>query len=241
VAVSASKILILQRIHVGSYLQRLLGDLNTTLFAWLLNRLSNGDGTILMLSIQFGNITFIFNQRQQCLALLGTIFAVTLVSISNSHAFHEALDHDHASERKENHKMTELTEVTIPASLLEQQVTLTTTITTINSELETLATKRHEAETSLARINRAVAYLRGEIIPIERPAGGTGPRRPMSPEARENIRQGLLASAARKKAAAAGTVAPAPQIDSQESAPAPAPDPLPESPKATTGRKGAQK
>ena len=101
-AVSASKILILQRIHVGSYLQRLLGDLNTTLFAWLLNRLSNGDGTILMLSIQFGNITFIFNQRQQCLALLGTIFAVTLVSISNSHAFHEALDNSREKRESQN-------------------------------------------------------------------------------------------------------------------------------------------
>ena len=60
-AVSASKILILQLIYVGSYLQRLLGDLNTTLFAWLLNRLSNGDGTISVLSIQFGNITWLLN------------------------------------------------------------------------------------------------------------------------------------------------------------------------------------
>ena len=125
--------------------------------------------------------------------------------------------------------MTELTEVTIPASLLEQQVTLTTTITTINSELETLATKRHEAETSLARINRAVAYLRGEIIPIERPAGGSGTRRPMSQAGKDAIRAGLLASAARKREAAATAAASAAnqpaQIvpDASVSTPAPVP------------------
>ena len=236
-AVSASKILILQRIHVGSYLQRLLGDLNTTLFAWLLNRLSNGDGTILMLSIQFGNITFIFNQRQQCLALLGTIFAVTLVSISNSHAFHEALDHDHASERKENHKMTELTEVTIPQSLIDQQSSLNSTIAQIVAEQSALTTKKAEAENSLLRINKVIAILKGEEVLS--PAGGVGTRKPMSQAGKDAIRAGLLRSAEAKKAAAvaASAVTAAPQTVPEPSAPTPAPV----SPADTKGGKKATK
>jgi succinylarginine dihydrolase len=128
--------------------------------------------------------------------------------------------------------MTTNVAVTIPQELTDQQTTLTTTITSIDTEMEKLANQRHEAEQSLARINRAVGYLKGEIIPVERPAGGIGARRPMSQAGKDAIRAGLLASSARKKAAAASAASPTAQIVADAPTPVAVPDPLPESPKA---------
>jgi hypothetical protein len=138
--------------------------------------------------------------------------------------------------------MTTNVAVTIPQELTDQQTTLTTTITSIDTEMEKLANQRHEAEQSLARINRAVGYLKGDIIPVERPAGGVGTRRPMSEQGKQNIRTALIAAAARKREAAATAAAsaatlPAPVV-SEPSAPTPAPDPLP---KTVSAKKGAGK
>ena len=138
--------------------------------------------------------------------------------------------------------MTTNVAVTIPQELTDQQTTLTTTITSIDTEMEKLANQRHEAEQSLARINRAVGYLKGEIIPVERPAGGVGTRRPMSEQGKQNIRTALIAAAARKREAAATTaasaVSAAAPVESQPSVPVPAADPLPETKAA---KKGAAK
>ena len=132
--------------------------------------------------------------------------------------------------------MTTNVAVTIPQELTDQQTTLTTTITSIDTEMEKLANQRHEAEQSLARINRAVGYLKGEIIPVERPTGGVGTRRPMSEQGKQNIRTALIAAAARKREAAATAAAsaasPTAQIVADAPTPVAVPDPLPESPKA---------
>jgi hypothetical protein len=132
--------------------------------------------------------------------------------------------------------MTELTEVTIPQSLIDQQSSLNSTIAQIVAEQSALTTKKAEAENSLLRINKVIAILKGEEVLS--PAGGVGTRRPMSEQAKLNIKNGLIAAAARKREAkAASTVSQAPQIDSQESAPAPAPV----SPADTKGGKKATK
>ena len=139
--------------------------------------------------------------------------------------------------------MTTNVAVTIPQELTDQQTTLTTTITSIDTEMEKLANQRHEAEQSLARINRAVGYLKGEeIIPVERPAGGIGARRPMSEQGKQNIRTALIAAAARKREAAATAAAsaasPTAQIVADAPTPVAVPDPLP---KTVSAKKGAAK
>ena len=124
--------------------------------------------------------------------------------------------------------MTSLT-VEIPQTLIDQQTELTATLATIATEQAKLTTQQTEVETSLRRIDQAVRFLRGEVVI---PVVGTAGRKPMSAEARENIRQGLLASAARKKAASA-----VPQV----AAPAVEPAPVPDSPaKAVGGKKAAK-
>ena len=90
--------------------------------------------------------------------------------------------------------------VTIPQELIDQQTSLTATLESIATEQAKLSTQKTEAEQSLRRIDTAIKFLRGEAIPLVKPEGA---RRPMSEQARANIKAGLLASAARKKAASA--------------------------------------
>jgi hypothetical protein len=126
--------------------------------------------------------------------------------------------------------MTSMTAVEIPQSLIDQQSSLNSTISTIETEIQKLTGQKLEAQASLSRIIRAIGYLKGEIIPLERPAGGVGTRKPMSEAGKAAIRAGLLASAARKREALAAVSAAsqAPQIVPEQSAPVPAPVSLPE-------------
>ena len=112
-----------------------------------------------------------------------------------------------------------MTEVTIPAELTEQQSHLTNRVAEIEKAIAELVGQKTEAETSLRRISTAVAYLKGEAIPILKE--GTV-RRPMTAEARQRISDALKASAAKKKAAiAAQTPAAAPEPVPVATTPAP--------------------
>jgi hypothetical protein len=128
------------------------------------------------------------------------------------------------------------TTVLVPEALTTQQTELTTKLAEIVKQQTDLAAQKIEVETSLRRIDTAIRFLKGEVvIPV---AGSTG-RKQMSEEGKANIRAGLIASAARKKAAteAASAVSQAPQIAETPSAPAPAPV----SPADTKGGKKAAK
>ena len=89
--------------------------------------------------------------------------------------------------------------VVIPAELVAQQSTLVSKIAEIEQQQNELIAQRAEAEASLSRIQNAIRYLNGEMIPVVKE--GTV-RRPMSAEARIRISEGLKRSAAAKKAAA---------------------------------------
>jgi hypothetical protein len=122
--------------------------------------------------------------------------------------------------------------VEIPESLLVQQTTLANKLTEIAAQQAELTGQQHEVEASLQRISRAIAFLRGEVIPAEKSAGG---RRAMSPEGRANIAAGLRAAHERKVAAQA-----APQPTPPPSEPVVVPvvaDPTPAAPKAARARK----
>jgi len=124
--------------------------------------------------------------------------------------------------------------IEIPEALTTQQSALTASIAEIVALQEKLASQKLEAETSLRRIDTAIKFLKGESIPLVKPEGA---RRPMSQASKDAIRAGLLASAARKKAAAEVTNA-VPQAVEAASAPAPAPD---AQVKASSAKKGAGK
>jgi len=121
------------------------------------------------------------------------------------------------------------TTIEIPSALTDQQSALTASIAEIVAQQEKLANQKLEAETSLSRIAQAVRFLRGESIPLVKQDGA---RRPMSEQARANIKAGLLASAARKKAAGAAAQAP-------EAVPVAAPTPA-TTPKASSGRRATK-
>ena len=119
--------------------------------------------------------------------------------------------------------------IEIPTSLIDQQNNLNATLETIANEQNKLAAQKIEAQQSLQRIDQAIRYLRGESIPLVKSSNG---RKPMSAEARERIRQGLLKASAAKKAAASAPTAP-------EVVPAPASVPT-STPKASSGRRATK-
>jgi uncharacterized membrane protein len=123
--------------------------------------------------------------------------------------------------------------VTIPQELLDQQTTLTTTLAEISQKQTELTAQQAEVQTSLRRIDQAIRFLRGEVVV---PVVGTTGRKPMSAEARENIRQGLIRSAEAKRAAK--VAAPAPTAP--ESVPEPTPAPATPA-KSASSKKGAGK
>ncbi len=110
--------------------------------------------------------------------------------------------------------------ITIPESLTAQKAELETTLAGIATEEEKLATQRKDIQFALQPITTAIAILSGQPVPVTTPAAMPGTtRKPMSPEARQRIAEGLRKSAqARAAAMAAQGAAPAPQ----DSAPAPA-------------------
>jgi len=119
--------------------------------------------------------------------------------------------------------------IEIPTSLIDQQNNLNATLETIANEQNKLAAQKIEAQQSLQRIDQAIRYLRGESIPLVKSSNG---RKPMSAEARERIRQGLLKASAAKKAAAA-------TAQSVEAVPVAAPTPA-TTPKASSGRRATK-
>jgi hypothetical protein len=127
--------------------------------------------------------------------------------------------------------------VTVPAELTTQQETLTAQIANIDSDLATLNEQRTAAVDGLARVERVIRILKGEPEPVQEvPVGG---RKPMSEQAKQNIREGLLRAAAAKKAVQAAIPATAPTPE--PAAPAPTPVTLTEAPKATVAPKGSKK
>ena len=108
-------------------------------------------------------------------------------------------------------------QIAVPESLTAQKVELEATLAGIASEEEKLATQRKDIQVALQSITTAVAVLSGQPLPASKVVTVTG-RKPMSPEARQRIAEGLRKSAqAKALAKAAQVVAPAPQV------PAPAP------------------
>jgi hypothetical protein len=89
--------------------------------------------------------------------------------------------------------------IAVPAELTTQFDTLTARLTQIDTHAAELVAQRKDVEINLTRVRTAIAYLKGEAIPIMKPEGA---KRVMSAEARQRISDGLKASAARKKAAA---------------------------------------
>jgi hypothetical protein len=125
--------------------------------------------------------------------------------------------------------------IAIPESLTTQKAELECQLAGIASEEEKLAVQRKDIQVALQSITTAVAVLSGQPLPASMGASPTA-RKPMSPEARQRIAEGLRKSAQSKAAAkAAQGAVDAPQasapvsVDSpvvlsapQEPAPAPA-------------------
>lgn len=127
------------------------------------------------------------------------------------------------------------TTVEIPTSLLEQQASLNASLATIAEEQAKLATQKSEVEASLARLDRAIRFLRGEEIPVMRPAGSNGPRKPMSEEAKQKIREAML-----RRSAAAKAAVPAPSAPEAAPAPVPVPDTTTKTASAKSGKKAGK-
>lgn len=136
--------------------------------------------------------------------------------------------------------------IAIPESLTAQKAELESQLAGIASEEEKLAVKRKDIQAALQSITNAVAVLSGQPLPASKGATLTG-RKPMSPEARQRIAEGLRKSAqARAAIKAAKGVLPAPQAtapavaDAQVVVPGPQePAPAPAGPQAPdTKREG---
>lgn len=123
--------------------------------------------------------------------------------------------------------------IEVPEALTAQYNTLTSKLADIEQQQSALNAQRAEVEASLSRIQNAIRYLNGEMIPVVKE--GTV-RRPMSAEARENIRQGLLRAAAAKKAKANAA-----QIGEKAPAPVSATVPSVESKTGRSAKRGAAK
>jgi peptidoglycan hydrolase CwlO-like protein len=109
--------------------------------------------------------------------------------------------------------MTPTFTIEVPQALTAQYNTLTSKLADIEQQQGALTAQRAEVEASLSRIQNAIRYLNGEMVPLVK----EGPvRRPMSQEAKDRIRAGILAARAKKKAAIEAAQAP-------ETAPAPVP------------------
>lgn len=110
--------------------------------------------------------------------------------------------------------------IVIPDALTAQRAELETTLAGIAVEEEKLSIQRKDIQVALQSITTAVAVLSGQALPVTNPVTATGAtRKPMSPEARLRIAEGLRKSAqARAAAKAAQGAAPA----AEGSAPAPA-------------------
>jgi type IV secretory pathway ATPase VirB11/archaellum biosynthesis ATPase len=106
----------------------------------------------------------------------------------------------------------ELTEINIviPESLTTQKTELETTLAEIARAEEKLAAQRKDIQAALTAIATAVAVLSGKPISVHKPVV-SATRKPMSPEAKQRIAEGLR-KAREAKTNAAQVVAPSPEV-----------------------------
>jgi septal ring factor EnvC (AmiA/AmiB activator) len=117
-----------------------------------------------------------------------------------------------------------MTVIAIPAELTSQLSEITATVASIEAEQTKLSTKKTEALEAQARLNLVVSYLNG-TAPLPATTTATG-RKPMSQEARDNIRAGLEKARLNKqaeKAPAAPETPRAPSVAAPVAEPIPAP------------------
>ena len=115
-------------------------------------------------------------------------------------------------------------QINVPEALSAQKAELETTLAGIATEELKLAVQRKEIQAALQSINTAVAVLSGQPLSASKDATPTG-RKPMSPEARQRIAEGIRKSARAKAAAkAAQLAASAPPAPGQATADVPVAD-----------------
>jgi hypothetical protein len=108
-------------------------------------------------------------------------------------------------------------QIAVPESLTAQKAELEIALAGIATEEQKLATQRKDIQTALATLASGIAILSGKALPASKVATPTG-RKPMSPEARLRIGEGLrkyrearaLAKAAQVAASASQASAPEP-------------------------------
>ena len=94
--------------------------------------------------------------------------------------------------------------IVVPDALTTQKAELETTLAGIAREEEKLATQRKDIQIALNTISTAVAVLSGQTLPVASAATAKGTtRKPMSPEARLRIAEGLRKAAQAKALAKA--------------------------------------
>lgn len=129
-----------------------------------------------------------------------------------------------------------MTTITIPAELLTQRSALQTQLEEIAIQEAALIAQKSEVEISLKRIDQVVRLLNGEVL---LPVVAQGARRPMSEQARENIRQGLIRAAAKKREAAAQVPAATPEITQTASVAVPVAATVNDEPQGVSGANAA--
>jgi hypothetical protein len=128
-------------------------------------------------------------------------------------------------------------ELVIPKELLDEKQNLDLMMTELIAHEALVADRRKQIETATVRINKVLAYLRGEEVPADKPAAPG--RKPMSQAGKDAIRAGLLAAAARKREAAEAAKAVPQAAPVVETASVPTPAPVP--PAKASGAKKAGK
>jgi len=102
-------------------------------------------------------------------------------------------------------------QIAIPETLTAQKAELESALAGIATEEQKLAAQRGGIQAALTTVATAVAILSGQPLPASKVTTPTG-RKPMSPEARQRIAEGLRKSAqAKALAKAAQVAAPTPQ------------------------------
>jgi small-conductance mechanosensitive channel len=112
-----------------------------------------------------------------------------------------------------------MTTIQIPAELTSQLSEITATLASIEAEQTKLSAQKAETLEAQARLILVVSYLNGSA-PLPASVKTATGRKPMSPEARENIRVGLERARLSKAAAVAAAVLETPSPVSAPTAPA---------------------
>ena len=80
--------------------------------------------------------------------------------------------------------------IAIPESLIAQKAELEATLTEIARAEEKLAAQRKDIQAALTAIATGIAVLSGKPLPANKPMASAA-RKPMSPEAKQRIAEGL--------------------------------------------------